>query len=67
MKSHKDLEVWRLAIDFASDVYEVTRTFPKDEQFGMIIQMRRSANSIASNIAEDPFEAGIEQPAIPQR
>ena len=33
MKSHKDLEIWRLAIDLASDVYEVTRTFPKDEQF----------------------------------
>ena len=33
MKSHKDLKVWRLAIDLAPDVYEVTRTFPKDEQF----------------------------------
>ncbi len=58
MKSHKDLDVWRLAIDLASDVYEVTRTFPKDEQYGMITQMRRSANSIASNIAEGAARQG---------
>jgi hypothetical protein len=30
MKSHKDLDVWRLAVDLATDVYEVTRTFPKE-------------------------------------
>jgi len=52
MKSHKDLDVWRLSIDLATDVYEVTKSFPKEEQYGMVAQMRRSATSIASNIAE---------------
>ena len=52
MKSHKDLDVWRLAVDLACDVYKMTETFPKAEQYGMVNQMRRSATSIASNIAE---------------
>ncbi len=58
MKSHKDLDVWRLAIDLATDVYEVTRTFPKDEQYGLTAQLRRSAISIASNIAEGAARQG---------
>jgi four helix bundle protein len=52
MRSHKDLDVWRAAIDLARDIYELTRTYPKDEQYGMVSQMRRSAVSFASNIAE---------------
>ena len=52
MKSHKDLDVWRLAVELATDVYDVTKSFPKEEQYGMVTQMRRSAISIASNIAE---------------
>ena len=52
MKSHKDLDVWKAAVVLAADVYTLTRTFPKEEQFGMTSQMRRSACSIASNIAE---------------
>lgn len=52
MKSHKDLDVWRLSVDLATDVYAVTKSFPKEEQYGMVTQMRRSAISIASNIAE---------------
>ena len=52
MKSHKDLDVWRLGVDLACNVYKVTRSFPKEEQYGLANQMRRSATSIASNIAE---------------
>jgi four helix bundle protein len=58
MKSHKDLDVWRLAVDLATDVYTVTKSFPKDEQYGMVSQMRRSAVSIASNIAEGAARQG---------
>jgi four helix bundle protein len=58
MKSHKDLDVWRLAMDLASEVYEVTKSFPKDEKFGMTAQMRRCAVSIASNIAEGAARQG---------
>ena len=52
MKSHKDLDVWRSAIDLAEDIYAVSKTFPREEQFGMTSQMRRASVSIASNIAE---------------
>ncbi len=52
MKSHKDLDVWRLAVELATEVYVLTKTFPKDELYGMTSQMRRSSSSIAGNIAE---------------
>jgi len=46
------LEVWQKAFAFANSIYEVTRTFPKSETFGLISQMRRAGVSIAANIAE---------------
>ncbi len=52
MKSHKDLEVWRAAIDLARDIYELAKSYPKDEQYGIVSQMKRSAVSIASNIPD---------------
>jgi four helix bundle protein len=51
-KSHKDLDVWRSAVDLAEDGYAISKTIPRDEQFGMTAQMRRASVSIASNIAE---------------
>lgn len=51
MKFHKDLDVWQLAVELATDIYVLTKTFPKDELYGMTSQMRRSS-SIARNIAE---------------
>ncbi len=58
LKSHKDLDVWRAAIDLARDIYELTKTYPKEEQYGMVSQMRRSAVSIASNVAEGAARQG---------
>ena len=58
VKSHKDLGVWRLAIDLAQNVYEVSKGFPRDEQFGMTSQMRRAAVSIGGNIAEGAARNG---------
>ena len=52
MATHKDLEAWNLSVDLVVEVYELTRTFPSDEKFGLISQMRRCAISIPSNIAE---------------
>ena len=52
MNSHKDLKVWQKSMDFVVEVYKVTRKFPKEEVFGIVSQMRRSALSIPSNIAE---------------
>ncbi|MFQ6023418.1 MAG: four helix bundle protein [Acidiferrobacterales bacterium] len=51
MKTHKDLEVWQAAIDLAREVYEATRSYPDEEKFGLVSQMRRCAVSIPSNIA----------------
>lgn len=50
--NYKKLKVWQLAMDVAADVYHLTLLFPKDEQFGMVSQIKRSSVSIPSNIAE---------------
>ena len=51
-RSYRDLEVWKLSIDFVKKVYQVTHYFPDSEKFGLINQIRRAAVSIPSNIAE---------------
>lgn len=52
MHRFKDLKVWKEAIALAKDVYVLTKTFPEDERFGLISQLRRAVISISSNIAE---------------
>ena len=49
---YKDLEVWKEAINLTTEVYAITKTFPDDEKYGLISQMRRAAVAIPSNIAE---------------
>lgn len=51
-KPHKRLDVWRLSMDLVTEVYKVTDKFPKGEKFSLVDQIRRSAISIPSNIAE---------------
>ncbi|WP_346985333.1 four helix bundle protein [Chryseobacterium sp. POE27] len=48
----KNLNIWRLSIDLANDVYILTDLFPKSEEFGLKSQLRRCSVSVASNIAE---------------
>lgn len=52
LQSYKELEVWQMAMELATQCYRVTRAFPKDELFGMTSQIRRAAASIPANIAE---------------
>ncbi len=52
MRDHKELDVWQKVMDFVESVYTLTGKFPKDEIYGLINQLRRSAISIPSNIAE---------------
>jgi four helix bundle protein len=58
VKTHKNLEVWRLAIELAKDVYAITSEYPREESFGLVSQMRRAAVSVASNIAEGAARNG---------
>ncbi len=52
MKGHHKLKVRQRAIDYVTVVYKLTESFPAQELYGLISQMRRAAVSIASNIAE---------------
>jgi four helix bundle protein len=52
IETHKDLSVWKRAMDMAESIYRLTGTFPLDERYGLISQMRRAAVSVPSNIAE---------------
>jgi four helix bundle protein len=48
----RNLVAWQKAIAFVTDVYRATKTFPKEELYGLTSQIRRAAVSIPSNIAE---------------
>ena len=50
--SHKSLQVYDIALQLLKEIYSVTDRFPKQEQFGLISQIRRAAVSVCSNIAE---------------
>jgi four helix bundle protein len=52
IKSFKDLRIWKKGIEIVSDIYILTKNFPKEELFSLTSQLRRSAISIPSNIAE---------------
>lgn len=52
MNSHKDLKVWQESMDLVVEVYKITKQFPKEELYALTSQMKRSAVSIPSNIAE---------------
>jgi four helix bundle protein len=58
MNNHKDLDVWKKAVDFVVAVYQVTSNFPKDELYGLTNQIRRASVSIPSNIAEGAARKG---------
>ena len=51
-KSFRELVVWQRSIQLATAIYRVTSSFPKDELYGLTSQIRRSAVSVPSNIAE---------------
>lgn len=52
MRDYRKLEVWRLGRELAVLCYRLTDSFPREEQFGLISQIRRAAVSIPANIAE---------------
>jgi len=52
IRNFKDLKIWQRGIELVKLVYTITNSFPSDEKYGIISQMRRSAVSVPSNIAE---------------
>jgi len=52
LKTHKDLEVWKQSIGLVDTIYLMTRSFPKEEIYGLTSQIRRAAVSVPSNVAE---------------
>lgn len=52
VKTYQELIVWQKAMDLVEEVYKVSRSFPREEIYGLTSQVRRAAVSIPSNIAE---------------
>ena len=50
--SHKNLEVYKMSLKLIEEVYKATKSFPKEELYVLVSQIRRAAISICSNIAE---------------
>jgi four helix bundle protein len=51
-KPHKKLHLWSKAIDLVVRIYEITKHYPREEEFGLKSQLRRAAVSVPSNISE---------------
>ncbi|MHB1686064.1 MAG: four helix bundle protein [Ignavibacteriaceae bacterium] len=50
--NHKKLDAWKKSIELVTEIYILTKEFPREESFGLTNQLRRAAVSITSNIAE---------------
>jgi four helix bundle protein len=51
-RSYRDLIAWQKGVDLAVEIYKATRTFPREEVYGLTSQVRRAAVSVPSNLAE---------------
>ena len=52
IKSHRELEVYRVSFDTAMQIFELTKDFPREEVYSLTDQIRRSSRSVSANIAE---------------
>ncbi len=52
IKSYRDLEVWQKSMDLVVICYQMTRSFPENEIYGLTSQLQRAAVSVPANIAE---------------
>jgi len=61
MKPHKKLIAWQKGMDLVVAIYEITKSFPKEETYGLVSQLRRAAISVPSNVAEGACDRSTEQ------
>ena len=52
IQSHEELDVYKLAFEAARNIFEISKSFPKEETYALTDQIRRSSRSVCSNIAE---------------
>lgn len=52
MRNFKKYDIWKLSHELVLTIYEITKTFPQNEQYGIVSQLRRAATSIPTNISE---------------
>ena len=52
MKTHKELDVWKDSIELVVKMYQITKSFPKEELYGLTSQIRRAVVSVPANISE---------------
>ena len=52
IKSHEDLEVYKMAFDAAMKIFELSKKFPTEEKYSLTDQIRRSSRSVCANLAE---------------
>ena len=52
VRTHTDLEVYQLAFDLSMEIFQITRSFPKEETYSLTDQIRRSSRSVCANLAE---------------
>ncbi|MCH7973577.1 MAG: four helix bundle protein [Bacteroidetes bacterium] len=52
IRSHKELDVYKMAFEVAMKIFEITKSFPIEEKYSLTDQIRRSSRSVCSNIAE---------------
>jgi len=52
MKTYRDLQIWQKSMSLVTEIYKISKAFPRDEAYGLTSQMRRCAISIPSNMAE---------------
>jgi four helix bundle protein len=60
IRDFRDLIIWQRAMALAKEVYRITKSFPREEKFGLTSQLRRAALSVPSNIAEGHARQGRE-------
>jgi four helix bundle protein len=52
IKTHRDLKVFQLSFETGMEIFQLTKTFPKEETYSLVDQIRRSSRSVSGNLAE---------------